>query len=542
MKKLVQKSNPSPAWYSTFHRSRHLFGAFLMSSVAASADVTLTFDTDVQGITAGQHATSVAWDSVGQRLEINTTGGWRPECAYLDLNSTDPAIVPLKAELSQALINGGTLTYDIIVETTSVTGINPGWFESIYIGNSNAGWDQTFGGGTDQITAYGAFPLAAPINHTVNYTIVAAASVASNTISEFGAASTYYQINLGMNSQDGTTIKYYIDNIKIAANVVAAPVVIPTLTIAPTIPGLNMIASSGGAFDRQGVRTYDGTDVTWVGGTFPKTYEVTVASCPTTSYETYINFVPGTANPNSFAHYSEPVCAGLWIYSEANGGGTAYFRYKNGYPNSNGPANHQYWEAEAVPGDGGGGQIAVRSSTKMLGTWKITFTSDTDFTITAPDGTTSSASLNATYAAKFGNPDPVNTPNPMVVYFGNTPTSNANVGLTAVLSHIKITGTGYPIDEDLVANPMSADLVVAAQVPASVVQLDGVASKYWISWTLPATDFQLEQSTDLAGGSWVSLPSPVTYATKGGRSLLLLESEALSPTTDFFRMVKPGTP
>jgi hypothetical protein len=293
------------------------------------------------------------------------------------------------------------------------------------------------------------------------------------------------------------------------------------------------------------VRTSIGADVTWVGGTFPKTYEITVADYPKVDqYETFINFVAGNGTPNSYAHYSEPVCAGVWIYSDvADGGGTAYFRYKNGLASSNGPAGREYWVQEAtVPSDGVGGQIASKHSTKMLGTWKITFTSDTDFTITVPDGTTASGSLNPAFAAKFGNPDPENNPTPIVVYFGNTPAGNDKVGLTAVHSRIKLSGTHHTIDEDLATNPISSDLVVAASVPASVVQVDGAASKYWINWTLPATDFQLEQSTDLgAGGPWSALPSPATYATKTGRSRLLLESEVLSPTANFFRLVKPGT-
>jgi hypothetical protein len=529
------------AWQPTLHRSRHLLGSLLISTLAANAEASLTFDNDLQGITAGGDATSLVWDSVGQRLEINTTGGWKPQCAYLDLNSNaDPGIVALRAELGLALINGGTLSYDIIVETTSVTSadpanpVNPGWFETMYIGSSSAGWDQTYGGGRGQIAAYGAFPLAAPILHTVNYTIEAASSVASDTIAQFGAASGWYQIYFGLNSQAGTNVRYYIDNIRIIANEVQGPVVIPSLTITPTVLGLNMITGSTGVYDRQAVRTGEGLDVSWVGGSFPVSYELTVAECPTSSFETFINFVPGGTSPNSFAHYSEPTCVGVWIYSNADGGGTAYLRYKDGYPGSNGPTGREYWVDETAPSDGGGGQIVSKSSTKMRGTWSITFTSDTDFTITVPDGTSVSGALNPSTAAKFANP--------IFVYFGNTPTSAANIGLTAVLSSIKITGAGYPIDEELAANPMSSDLVRAASLPASVVQVTpDDPAKYWINWTMPATDYQLEQSTDLGiDGSWSALPSPVTYATKFGRSRLLKESEVLSPTTNFFRLIKPA--
>ena len=548
MKKNRLPSHPGTAWYSTVHRSRLLFGAFLVSTAVSKADVTLTFDTGTQGIVAGGDATSVVWDSVGKRLEINTTGGWRPQGAYLDLNSADSSIVALKTEFSQALVNGGTLTYDIVVETTSVTGGNPGWFESMYIGNSSAGWDQTYGGGKDQITAYGAFPLAAPILHTVNYTIEAASSVASDTIAQFGPSSGWYQIYFGLNSAGGTTIKYYIDNIKIAANVVAAPVVIPNVTITPAVPGLNLVSSGIGQYDRQCVRTDEGNDETWVGGTFPKTYELTIADYPKVAgYETVIYFAPGSgiSTTNSNPDYSEPVCAGAWIYPNGDGSGSVSFRYKDFVPpappgggpppnGSNGPAGHEYWMADPAPSHGLGGQLASQYSAKFLGTWKITFTSNTDFTLTVPDGSTSSGSFNPATAAKFAGP--------MYVYFGNVPSQVANIGLGGVYSRFKITGTVYPIDENLALNLMSSDLQVAATVPASVVQVTPDVAKYWINWTLPATDFQLQQSTNLASSSWVALPSPVTLNTKYGKARLLLESEVASPTVDFFRMVKPATP
>lgn len=542
MKKLLVKSSPAAAWLPLLRRSRQMFGAFLATTFAANAEVSLQFDTNAQGVTAGSNASSVVWDSVGQRLEVNTTGGWSPQSAFIDLNSTDPSIIALRAEFNKALINGGTLTYDIIVETTSVTStdplkpVNPGWFETMYVGNSSAGWDQTFGGGKDQIAAYGAFPLSVPLLHTVNYTIEAASSVASDTIAQFGANSGFYQINIGINSESGTTIKYYLDNIAIAANLVAAPLIIPNVTITPAVAGLNMISSGNGQYDRQCVRTSEGTDVSWVGGTFPKTYELTIADYPKVAgYESVIYFVPGSgiSSTNSSPDWSEALCAGLWIYPNGDGSGAVSFRYKDGPPNSNGVAGYEYWVNDPAPSHGLGGQLANTYSASFLGTWKITFTSDTDFTLTVPDGTTSSGSLNPATAAKFAGP--------MYVYFGNVPSQAANIGRAGVYSRIKITGTGYPIDENFAMNPMSPDLVIAASVPASVVQVTPDVAKYWINWTLPATDFQLQQSTNLSWDSWTDLPSPVTHTTKFGKARLLLVAEVTSPTTEFFRLVRPGT-
>jgi hypothetical protein len=549
MKKILVSFHSNPFRHSVLGRLSPVIGGLLLTTLTLNAQVALTFDDGLQGVVAGGDATSLVWDSVGKRLEINTVGGWKQSCAFLDLNSADPAIVPLRAELGLALTNGGTLSYEIIVETTSVTSIdplnpvNPGWFETMYIGNSSAGWDQTYGPGKGQIVNP-AFPLTQPILNTVSYTIEAASSVASDMIAQFGAASGWYQINFGLNSQSGTNVKYYIDNIKIDANEVVAPVVIPNVTITPAVPGLNIITSTTGTYDRQTVRTGAEAAQTWVGGTFPKSYEITVADYPLVAgFETFINFVPGTGTPNSYAHYSEPTVAGVWIYSDGLGGGTAYFRYKVNSPGSNGPAGNEFWVQETAPSPGLGGQITSRYSTKMLGTWKITFTSDTDFTITVPDGTTTTGALNPTVAAKFGNPDPINNPNPMIVYFGNTPASDANRGLAAVVSRIKITGTGDPIDEEFSVNPYSGDLEVTASVPTAVVQVLPENAKFWLNWTMPATDFQPMQSMDLGvTDPWVALPAGTAHATKFGRSRLLLETELASPTRSFIRLVRPGTP
>lgn len=516
----------------------HLCGLISCAGIAC-AQVSLTFDTDVQGVVAGGDATSVTWDAAnGGSLAVETTGGWKPSCAYLDLNSADPAVVALKEEFMLALTNGGTLSYDIIVATDSVTGGNPGWFETMYIGNSSAGWDQTYGAGKGQITAYGAFPLAAPLLHTVTYTIENASSVASDTIAQFNSTSGWLQINIGLNSEGGTAIRYFIDNITVNANDVEVPVVIPQTKITPIVPGLNIVSSGVGQYDRQCIRTAADLDVSWVGGTFPKTYELTIAEYPTVvGYESVIYFVPGTGilTSNNNPDYSQPVCAGVWIYPNGDGTGSFAMRYKDHVANSNGPAGNEYWMGDPAPSHGLGGQLAAVNSASMLGTWKITFTSDTDFTMTSPDGSTNTGSFNPATAAKFAGP--------MHVYFGNVPSQAANIGLEAVYSRIKITGTGYPIDEDLTTGAYSSDLEVSASVPASVVQVTPDLGAYWFHWTLPATDFEIKQSTDFGSSDpWVTIPATDSITTKFGKKLLLLNNVVTSTENNFFRMEKPGTP
>src|SRR5208282_5280058 len=83
--------------------------------------------------------------------------------------------------------------------------------------------------------------------------------------------------------------------------------------------------------------------------------------------------------------------------TNANGGGQMGFLYKADEPN----ANAMYWGNPPytnAPGSWNGvtpdylesGTLGYVSSAELLGTWTVTFTSDTNGLMTAPDGTTNS--------------------------------------------------------------------------------------------------------------------------------------------------------
>lgn len=552
MKKILASFDSNPFRHPFLGRLSPVIGGMLLSAAVTHAEVHLTFDSDTQGVVVGSDAASMLWDAYGGGCLAITVGtGWKPSGAFVNLNDdvhAQPApalLTALRTELQQALINGGTMSYKITVETDAFApaGPFPGWFQTIYQGRSWAGWDQSLGGSptAGQLSVgFNNAVLPAKVEYLVNYTIEAAqGTVENDTIAQFRGDSQERAIHLGLNTENvGGQIRYYIDDFKIDANEVVAPVVIPNVKLTPAIPGLNLISSGGGQYDRQCVRTTEGLNVSWVGGTFPKTYELTIADYPPNQgYETVMYFVPGTGVPatNSSPDWIQPVCAGAWIYPNGDGTGSLNFRYKVGPANSNGPEGNQFWVADPAPSHGLGGQLASVYSAKFLGTWKITFTSDTDFTLTGPDGATASASFNPTAAALFAGP--------MYVYFGNLPSQAANIGLAATYSRIKITGTGYPVDEELTVNALSGDMEISASVPAAVVQVLPDDAKFWLNWTLPATDFQPMQSMDLGlTDPWVALPAAPVHNSKFGRTRLLLQTEVSSTTKNFIRLVRPATP
>lgn len=210
---------PSNRFQSPESMIKPIFASLALSSLVAHAGVTLGFDSTTDGFTSGSEGT-VAWDAYnGGSLAVSVTSGWRAQSAYLDIGANSA----LKAEMDLALIHGGTLTYTIYVEQSGIQGgANPDWFESIQVGNSPAGWDQSFGSARGLLGLNGAaFPLVGTTSLDVSYPIVPGVAT-DDSLAQFDSSGGWYQLNLGMNSgvnvangYAGAT--YYIDNLTINA-------------------------------------------------------------------------------------------------------------------------------------------------------------------------------------------------------------------------------------------------------------------------------------------------------------------------------------
>lgn len=211
---------PSPL---TPNMKKPLISLLLLSSLSqfASAAVTLNFDATTDGFAAGSDASSMVWSSQGGgSLALTAASGWKPQTATLNIQD-NPA---LKAELDDALVRGGTLSYTVTVETTAIAGGTPDWFEGIHINNSTGGWDQQCCPAQGQFGLYAAdFPLAAVRTFDISYPILAGTGV-GDTNAQFGAGTPWAQVHLGINSGGTfTTGTVYIDTFTIAANPIPEP-------------------------------------------------------------------------------------------------------------------------------------------------------------------------------------------------------------------------------------------------------------------------------------------------------------------------------
>ena len=121
-----------------------ILAALAAGLAAAPAEVLLTFDEGLEGFQLGGDAGGdaekmVRSDFNGGSLALSFDTGWKAATAKLDLRA-NPALL---AELELALANGGTLSYDLYVNSDEITGTAPQWFEPVYIGNSDGVWDQS---------------------------------------------------------------------------------------------------------------------------------------------------------------------------------------------------------------------------------------------------------------------------------------------------------------------------------------------------------------------------------------------------------------
>lgn len=509
---------------------------------------TLTFDTDAEGFTlggAGADNDSVEWSSYnGGSLKITVGGGWKDQIALKDIWN-DPVLGP---EIQLAATNGGTLSYTIYMEPGEfdiTDGAYPNWFQVLQTSNSANAWDQEFNNNQIPGLGGGDFPLAETRQIQVTMDIEAGApeAVGGDGRVQLGSGTNYHELFIGLNSENSfTTATFYVDDLTVEANQVAVTTV-PSMQIEDAQPGLNLVAAGNGQYERRMIRNLDsGLGVSWVGNATvgnPVTYSFEVADYPEAlSYTAFLYFIPDTgADPYTDPDWQAPTAARLSVqYTSLDPmTATADFAYKIEAPNSNGPAGNDYFTADSVPSSGLGGLLASVDGSGMTGTWSLSFTSDTDFTITAPDGTTGSGSMLQQTADLFAGD--------LFVYLGILPATPENIGKRAVMSEFGISGVPDGFTETFELN--ISEHIEKTPADRSGVEFANEGTPCWVSWSLPATGFMLQESPDLGlVETWIEIDMErVINVASQERAYFLVDIYELfypeAPTSQYFRLERP---
>lgn len=321
-------------------------------------------------------------------------------------------------------------------------------------------------------------------------------------------------VKVGQNALLGPVI-YNIDNITWTE--ASTPPPPPTMSIRPAKPGLNLIGSAAGQYDRQSI--YSPTAFPpWVGGFDDVTFSMTINDAPSAAnpnFQAHMFIVPGGPSADTIPDWTLPNVIFLQIVNSANGTATAIFRSKVNQPNG----NSQFWAPDAPSVTG----------PSMRGTWSVAFYPDTNVCLTAPNGATNCFGIPAETAAAFmAN---------LTAYFGIMPNSPANIGKGVSLSRVKVSSAGTALLEDDFPGP-DLDLtkwVVSAADPAGVKLLTAETAGVWVSWTVPDAGFVLQSTHSLAPIDWSDL-----MVTPIGATSRQAHVPKGTPTADegYFRLFK----
>ncbi len=239
------KTLPSP--FRRFLRSSAVLLAAL--PLAATADVTINFDTDLEGIVVAGSGATVEWSpEFGGSLAYTAPQGFKSDGAKINLLGT-PA---LQQEYQNALAGGGSVTITANVKQSGISGTSqPTYFEGLVVANTQSTYDQEWSAANGVFSVTG-FPLAQDYSTTFTLPIVGVASGAKsdrNSTLEFNTASTYAEIILGLNSGPAGTYTggtVYISKIVLSGTPPPPPPKAGVFTFETTRQGFEVWPFGGG--------------------------------------------------------------------------------------------------------------------------------------------------------------------------------------------------------------------------------------------------------------------------------------------------------
>lgn len=438
--------------------------------------------------------------------------------------------------------DSGSYNFSVVADTTKYSSVS---FDILVASNTPLNSSGNYGGiGVGFIsTGYGYEQLTAG-----NPTIPASASNSwfhvSVPIDQTQGLGDVPGICLDLNSYGGYpefTITDWIDNVSINGST-APPPPPPTTSIETPIVGLNLIDTTPtAAYDRyQIINSNDNAGGLSFVGQSSVTYSWNLKTFPTEdasySYQAHFFIVSGpdsvggtSVYPDQYdqaADYNLANCIFLTVQSDGNGGGVCNFRYKTNEVAGNGMLFNTTSPTNTASNPNGWPIMPIASfdDTKgILGTWSLTFNGTTNVTITGPGDVSTNFTIDPASAALFA--DPVS------LLLGAQPNTAGYVGppntQDVVYSSFSLTGTPAAYSDDfLTDSSLNTNYWGSfANDPNGVVLVPSNAV-FWVGWTLPAPNYAIVGTTNLATGGWTSV-APLTTIKDGALEESLVTTNAL---------------
>ncbi len=500
-----------------------LLGLALMgsagSALAVSDHVFATFDTDLTGAAdGGGVAKTLSWSA------YNASGGAPGSGSlYAAINWANAAGWQ-DSKINFALAWPGIETapyvnieFDVLVNTTNQPAAVNGTYGGIQV--VVQGWSGWGSNGTNSYNwdSLGTVVLGAT-NTWQHYKISIANwghNLANLVLNPF--------VNPGTNH-----VGLWIDNVMLTAPPQPPPVMSLKANTSP--PGLQIIAGPSGDYNRQNIRTYPTNEMTWVGRPGTVTYSMTLGAFPAfpaySGFQAHMMLVPNPAASTSPDwDYANALCLFVVNDPAANGQGVGALRFKTNSP----AANAMYFQGPNDQGLPVGYPTNVHAASPV-GTWSLSFSQDTNITITGPGGVIATATLTADQAALFASG--------VTFYVGDQPNGAAKNGQSITLTSVDITGTAAgPIHDTFTSfNAERWDNSTASSKAGFVII--GPNDRYVLSWTTPDKGFsELLTSSNLV--NWVSSPLiEHTFLAGTDRKVVVQTADMPDANHGYFRLLK----
>ena len=359
-------------------------------------------------------------------------------------------------------------------------------------------------------------------------------------------------------------VGFWIDDVTVQQGFVYIPP--PLLSpVVPATSGLNVsLSTSGNTFyDRQSIYNITNLNATsWYGVATagnPVSYSFTIKSMPspasaTAGAEAWFFMSPNPTGLEGAPDWNEANMVIAFVQDLTNGNSILHFQYKINEPsqqgmysgNTNvveGGVTNNYgnlpgsWDGVTTPWLESGDLGSVTNVGSAVGTWTITFTSDTNVTLTAPVGNTSSFVIPP---YNVGNLAP--GAGGMRMFLGGQANNAASLNQQIVYSSFSLTGTPAAFTDNFLADAtLDTNVWSNAQAtgPAGVLVLPSSA-KYWAIWTQPANFYSLEcgnQVADLSTWTSPSMYPVVNFNTTTFRQVID-SSEVPAGPNAFFNCIK----
>lgn len=462
----------------------------------------------------------VLWDNADSSINIDqfNNPSTIPGASFATYSTAGLQVGWIYAELAT---NYTYVTNGAIITTNETVTPQAGGYES-YIGDVNIP-DAASNGWTTM-----TIPIPDNLNGTANtYGIVLQKWIGNESSSPVPAPTAFF----------------WIGNVQLLGT--ATPPPPPTLQFpVKTAPGLNVIATTEGNtfFDRQEVGLVASNGVSWVGNdlTSPVTYSFTVSGFPqgaateggyssstvtnTGGCEAYMMMAPNPAAYDNAIDWNEPDCVVVQLQQETNGQTLMEFQFK-----TNEPSGGSQYTPNTI------GTLAYNGS--ALGKWSVTFSSDTNVTMTAPDGSSTNFVFSPAAVAYFAE-----TSHPgMYLYLGMQANNAGALNQAVCYSNFSITGAPAAMSDNFTTDPtLNTNLWFnfMASGPSGVFVMPPGAED-WITWTLPDAGFQLQAATKLLG-PWQTLTDDRIVGEIGQVSQIVTTNDIPAGTPDaFFELAKP---